>query len=157
MQDTNKPEKINAVQRNPYSIFFVALFPVVLVGSLLTAGCSKNEAPSDGPVASNGPGGGAMSGPGGGGMKGPGGGRFAPVAVTATAAEIYPQKCAGCHGDKGQGGRGPTLTKLANDPDDELYNTIHNGKGKMPSFARQMTEAQIKLLVAYVKGAQMAK
>ncbi|BCM89344.1 hypothetical protein IAD21_01190 [Abditibacteriota bacterium] len=96
-----------------------------------------------------------MGGPGGPGGPG-GGGRFAPVAATATAPEIFQQKCQGCHGAKGEGKRGPGLTKLANDPDTELYNTIHDGKGKMPAFGKQMTEAQVKEVVAYVKKLGMA-
>ena len=99
-----------------------------------------------------------MAGPGGGpGGGGPGGGpggrggRFQPVSATATAPEIFAQKCQGCHGAKGQGARGPSLVKVAKDSDDEIYQIIHNGKRPMPAFASQMTEAQMKELVAYVK------
>lgn len=89
-----------------------------------------------------------MGGPGG----GPGGGgRMAPVSAKATAAEIFPQKCAGCHGEKGEGKMGPNLTHLASASDEGLYATIQNGNGRMPAFGRQMTEAQIKELVGYVK------
>lgn len=76
---------------------------------------------------------------------------MAQVSATSTAAEIFPQKCAGCHGDKGEGRMGPNLTHLASASDEGLYATIQNGKGRMPAFGKQMTEDQIKELVVYVK------
>ncbi|RYX80533.1 cytochrome c [bacterium] len=86
---------------------------------------------------------------GGGPGGGPGGGL---VDAKATAPDIFQMKCAGCHGDKGQGRMGPNLTKKAGAPDDALYKVIHDGAGKMPAFGSQMTEAQVKELVTYVKG-----
>ena len=99
-------------------------------------------------------------GPGGSGMRGgPGGfmgsggrgGRGGPVSATATGEEIYAQKC-GCHGPGGKGGKAPTLVGGAGKSDDELFKIIHDGKDKMPSFAGQLTDDQIKKVVATIKG-----
>ena len=71
--------------------------------------------------------------------------------MNATGAEIYKAKC-GCHGPDGKGGRAPVLTGVSGDADSKLIATIHDGKDKMPSFAAQLTDAQIKKVVAYIKG-----
>lgn len=137
--------------------FLVVAASLLVPVSLLIAGCSKSEEPassvSDSGSPMGAPGermGGPMGRPGGP-MGGPGGRRFEPVAANATAPQIFQQKCQGCHGDKGQGKNGPALTKVAQKPDAELHQIIHDGHDKMPSFAKQMTEAQIDSLVAYVK------
>ena len=109
---------------------------------LLMTGCSKTEEAGDNP---------------GGQMAGPGGGGFEPVASTASASEIFQQKCQGCHGDRGQGARGPALTKTGDRANSELHTIIHDGHNKMPAFATQMTDAQIDALVAYVKQLSTAK
>jgi len=106
-------------------------------------------------MGSGGPGGsgGMMGGPGGmrRGPGGPGGMRGGgPVAANATGEEIYQQKC-GCHGPGGKGGRAPVLTGGAGKSEDELVKIIHDGKGKMPSFASQLTDDQIKKVAATVK------
>jgi mono/diheme cytochrome c family protein len=108
----------------------------------LFMGCSNNEETASAPVDSN-----RSKGE----PNGSGGRRAEPVAVNATAPQIYQQKCQGCHGDKGQGAKGPELTKLAARPDSELHQIIHDGHEKMPSFANQMTEAQINAVVVHIK------
>jgi mono/diheme cytochrome c family protein len=35
--------------------------------------------------------------------------------------------------------------------DERLFNSISNGRNKMPSFKKQLSEAQIDALVAYVR------
>ncbi|RYG67423.1 cytochrome c [bacterium] len=128
--------------RNIHSYFLFAVCLMVPVG-LTVAGCSKGEAPPEGERMGGPPGGsgGRMGGPGGGG----------PIAATATAAEIFGQKCQGCHGEKGEGRSGPSLMHATSIADEKLYATIHDGKGRMPEFGSKMTEAQVKDLVAYVK------
>jgi len=75
----------------------------------------------------------------------------APLADNASGAEIYQAKC-GCHGAEGAGGRAPMLTNLASDSDDSLFKIVHDGKDKkMPSFAGQLKDDQIKKVVAYIK------
>ena len=36
--------------------------------------------------------------------------------------------------------------------DERIFNSIANGKGKMPSFKRKLTNEQIESLVTYVRG-----
>jgi hypothetical protein len=132
--------------RNTHSFLLVALSMLLPVGSLVISGCSKGETPSE-PSADAG---GRMGGPGGR-MGGPGGGKGGPILASATGAEIFGQKCQGCHGDKGQGGNGPSLMKASDESDEALYKIVHDGKGRMPAFGNQMTEAQVKEVIAYVK------
>ncbi len=136
--------------------------------ALLAAGCSKpeNGAPgSAGGPSSGGPmggSGGPMGGPGrmGGGPGGPGGpgggGKGGPVAENASGAEILQAKC-GCHGAGGAGGRAPNLTELHDRSVDDLSKIIHDGKEKMPAFASQLSDAQIKTVAAYVKALKPAQ
>lgn len=90
-------------------------------------------------------------GPGGmrGGPGGPGGMRGGPVAESASGAEIYQAKC-NCHGPEGKGGRAPQLAGTTQSTDD-LYKIVHDGKQKMPAFGSQLSEAQIKKVVDYLK------
>lgn len=133
----------------------IAALPLCL---LVLASCSKTDEASTTPPAPpgearGGPGGPPPGGPGmRGGPGGPGGGMRggAPLAESASGAEIYQASCR-CHGPEGQGGRAPVLTALAGQPDDNLFKVIHDGKGKMPSFGTQLSEAQIKKVVAYIK------
>jgi mono/diheme cytochrome c family protein len=121
--------------RNTHSYFLFAVCLMLPFG-LTVAGCSNKEAPSsksEEPQANS------------------GGGRGREIAANATAADIFQQKCQGCHGDKGQGANGPNLTKVSADSDTAIFQTIHDGRGRMPAFGKQMTEAQLKELVAYVK------
>jgi mono/diheme cytochrome c family protein len=36
--------------------------------------------------------------------------------------------------------------------DERIFNVISNGKGKMPSFSKNMSEAEIDSLVQFVRG-----
>lgn len=75
---------------------------------------------------------------------------------------LYKKHCETCHGKDGRsktfkgklkGARNLTDAQWHADVTDErLFNSISNGKGKMPSFAKKLTEAQIESLVAYVRG-----
>ena len=123
---------------------------------LLAAGCNQNEdagksaPPSGGPpggMAGKGPGGGP-GGPGGG-PGGPGGG--APIAADATGEQIYQTKCIGCHGENGKGARGPALASAAGKDEDALIKIVHDGKERMPAFGTQLSDDQIKKVVAAVK------
>ena|ERR1041385_3366245 len=77
------------------------------------------------------------------------------------AAETYNSKCAKCHGRDGRSktmrGRLTHSRDLSsgdwqNDVSDErIFNSISNGKGKMPSFKKSLTESQIDELVNYVR------
>jgi cytochrome c oxidase subunit 2 len=91
----------------------------------------------------------------------------------AAGKALYTNKlgCASCHGDNGQGGRGPALTGLLGKPvqldsgstviADEGYirESILNPQAKivagygpiMPTFAGQLSEEDLLQLIAYVK------
>lgn len=80
----------------------------------------------------------------------------------AGAAELYLKKCASCHG---KDGRAKTFKAKFNsarnlaDPewqarvsDERIFNSITNGKGKMPNFGKKLSELEINSLVVYVRG-----
>ena len=84
-----------------------------------------------------------------------------PVA-SRSAAETYAKSCASCHG---KDGRAKTFkgklkhTRDLTDPewqdkasDERVFNSIMNGKGKMPSFGKKLSEPEINALVTYVRG-----
>ena len=128
----------------------VVAFTSALLGALLSVGCSNDaQAPAGG---SGGPPPGAGQPPGGPGGGPPGmGGQGGAVAETASASEIYQQRCQNCHGSQGQGGTGPVLTGIGGRPDAEIRKIIHDGHEQMPAFGNQMTAAQLDQLVAHVK------
>jgi cytochrome c6 len=83
--------------------------------------------------------------------------------VTArSAAELYAKNCASCHGRDGRGktlkGKLKHARDLANSEwqvnvsDERLFNSIMNGKGKMPAYGKKLAEQEIDALVAYVRG-----
>lgn len=78
-----------------------------------------------------------------------------------SAAELYKKSCASCHGKDGRAktlkGRLKGARNLA-DPewqssvsDERIFNSITNGRGKMPSFGKKMSEAEVESLVTYVR------
>src|SRR6266404_587485 len=81
---------------------------------------------------------------------------------SSDARTTFDAKCAKCHGkdgrakgllSKAKGIRNLTDAKWQEDVTDErLFNSISNGRGKMPSFKKQLSEADINALVAYVRG-----
>lgn len=141
------------MQSRSKTLMGAGLFIVLPLCGLMMAGCNKSDSgPDSGP-----PPGGRMDGPGGemsrgGGPPrgGKGGGGGAPLAADASGEAVYKAKC-GCHGPDGKNGRAPMLTGVSKDADADLTKTIHDGKGKMPSFGSQLSEEQIKKVVAYIK------
>jgi mono/diheme cytochrome c family protein len=98
----------------------------------------------------------------------PAAGQTNPVKPTdksqARAKEIYGVDCALCHGDNGNGktdlakGLGITLKDwsdpktLADKPDQELFNTIRNGKGKMPAESEgRAKDDEVWNLIIYIR------
>ena len=82
-------------------------------------------------------------------------------ASVRSAAEVYSKHCASCHG---RDGRSKTLkgkSKHARDltdsewqgrvSDERIFNSIMNGKGKMPAYGKKLSEQEIDPLVAYVR------
>src|SRR5882724_7203105 len=76
---------------------------------------------------------------------------------TADASGVYNGKCAKCHGQDGRGktirgkidhARDLTDGHWQDDVTDErLYNSISNGRGKMPGFKKNLSDDQINALV----------
>ena len=86
-----------------------------------------------------------------GGPGGPGGPMGKPVAADASGADIYQQMCQGCHGNEGQGARGPSLKNATGDPVTKLASFISRGSDRMPAFKSRLTPDQITKVATYVK------
>lgn len=72
----------------------------------------------------------------------------------ATGEQIYVEICARCHSGDLNGGVGPALdagSNAASQPDEFLISAITDGIGRMPSFARTLTQGQIERLVEYLR------
>jgi len=78
-----------------------------------------------------------------------------------SAAELYGKNCASCHG---KDGRAKTFKAKLNHArnladaewqgrvsDERIFNSITNGKGKMPAYGKKFSEQEINALVAYVR------
>ena len=85
-----------------------------------------------------------------------------PVAVNVrTAAALYAGNCASCHGRDGGAKTSKARINHArklNDAewqnrasDERIFNSIMNGKGKMPAYAKKLSEQEIDSLVIYVR------
>ena len=85
-----------------------------------------------------------------------------PVAANArSAAALYASNCVSCHGrDGGANTRKARLNhaRKLNDSewqsrvsDERIFNSISNGKGKMPAYAKKLSEQEIDSLVTYVR------
>jgi cytochrome c5 len=83
----------------------------------------------------------------------------------ARAKELYGQDCSVCHGETGDGktdlakDMGLTLgdwtdpKTLAGKPDQELFDAIRNGKGKMPPEAvGRAKDDEVRSLILYIRG-----
>ncbi len=84
-----------------------------------------------------------------------------PSPMPGDAKATFDAQCAKCHGKDGRAkslhGRhvhARDLTDAAwqgNVSDERLFNSISNGKGKMPDFKKKLSEDQIDALVRYVR------
>ncbi|HEY0384917.1 MAG TPA: cytochrome c, partial [Pyrinomonadaceae bacterium] len=74
---------------------------------------------------------------------------------------LYAKSCATCHGKDGQAKTFKAKFNHARNlsdavwqqsvSDEHLFNSISNGKGKMPPFGKKFSESEINALVAYVR------
>ncbi len=78
--------------------------------------------------------------------------------VAETGAQLFNQRCAGCHSADGHGissAGTPDFTHRdlqARLTDEQIAATIHDGKfGRMPAFGAQLSDAQISALTAHVR------
>ena len=88
--------------------------------------------------------------------------KVAALSTTAgDARSVYNAKCASCHGRDGRASSMHARHEKARDlttgewqdsvSDERIFNSISNGKGKMPAFKKKLSEAQIDELVNYVR------
>ena len=78
------------------------------------------------------------------------------------AATLYAKHCATCHGNDGRAKTFKGKFKKTRDltdaqwqaevSDERLFNSITQGRGKMPSFKKKLSAAQIESLVAHARG-----
>jgi len=83
------------------------------------------------------------------------------ISPAADARSSYNAKCASCHGRDGRSktargrrthSRDLTDANWQNETSDErMFNSINNGRGKMPAFKKSLSENEIEALVAYVR------
>lgn len=75
--------------------------------------------------------------------------------------KVYKAKCASCHGADGAGatpaGKATKARPFCSDEvkkesDDEWTQIITKGKNKMPAYDKKITEAEVKEVVAYIRG-----
>ena len=80
----------------------------------------------------------------------------AAEAQAASGAQIFAQNCARCHGDNGEGDRGPNLlsekrrAKWGSD-NTKLVAKISKGGFLMPAFKKKLSPQQIAAVADYVR------
>lgn len=87
--------------------------------------------------------------------------RTSPAGGQTNAADLFKKNCARCHSRDGRasglkakatGTRNLTAAKWQDRVSDErIFNSISNGKGKMPAYGKKLSEAEIDALVTYVR------
>jgi mono/diheme cytochrome c family protein len=123
---------LSRVIHPPVAVILIGLF----VPPLLFTGCRANTGP------------------------GPAG---IPHANVAEGARIFKDMCVICHGPEGRGD-GPQARILSPEPqdftnraymetktDEELIDVTRDGRGPMPGFGDELTEQQIRDVVAYIR------
>jgi len=84
----------------------------------------------------------------------PSGGGAANAAKSGPGYDVYVSNCARCHGQEGQGGIGPQLAGQVTtdfpDAKDEVA-FVRDGRDGMPSFAGDLSPAEIEDVVAYTR------
>ena len=80
-----------------------------------------------------------------------------PRAATVSGQRVFEDRCAPCHGARGQGGPGTRLDSGAAarrfpNIDDEVA-VVTNGasNGRMPAFGQALTPEEIRAVVAYTR------
>ena len=86
---------------------------------------------------------------------------FVASAQEVSGKDLFMQSCSRCHGDNGEGGKGPNLTTAKKqakwkDSDASLVKKITNGGLIMPAFGKKLTGDKIKAIAAYVRTLPLA-
>lgn len=78
-----------------------------------------------------------------------------------SSAQLYTKQCASCHGKDGRSKTIKGKRKHARDltdrdwqdkvSDERIFNSINNGKGKMPAYGKKLSQEQIESLATYVR------
>jgi mono/diheme cytochrome c family protein len=84
-----------------------------------------------------------------------------PFGAASDASSVFKDNCAKCHGKDGRakgfkaklaGVRNLTDAKWQESATDErIYNSITNGRNRMPAFGKKLTDAEIESLVSFVR------
>ena len=79
----------------------------------------------------------------------------------ANASQLYAKNCASCHGKDGQSKTIKGKLKHARVltdaewqekvSDERIFNSIMNGKGKMPAYSKKLSQEEVESLVTYVR------
>jgi len=72
--------------------------------------------------------------------------------VLVHGRDVFVTTCAGCHGTQGQGGNGPRLAGRVERVYPEVGDQeriVRDGRGSMPSFAGELSDADIEAVVRY--------
>jgi mono/diheme cytochrome c family protein len=77
------------------------------------------------------------------------------------AAQLFAKQCSSCHGKDGRAKTIKGKLKHARNltdaewqekvSDERIFNSINNGKEKMPAFRKKLSQEQIEALVSYVR------
>jgi mono/diheme cytochrome c family protein len=87
-------------------------------------------------------------------------GLLSGTVFASDGAALYKAKCATCHGPDGSGGtpmgKSLKVRDLRSDAvqkqtDIELTKVISGGKGKMPPYGKQLSNADIAAIIAYIR------
>ncbi|RMH77630.1 MAG: cytochrome c [Actinomyces sp.] len=78
-----------------------------------------------------------------------------PDPVLVEGRQIYRNRCAGCHGGAGEGGRGPRLgggavVEAYPDIADQVA-VVTDGRGGMPAWGGVLDEAEIEAVVRFTR------
>jgi cytochrome c6 len=86
---------------------------------------------------------------------------IAPAKSQGAGEPVYKAKCASCHGADGGGatpaGKATKARDFCSDEvkketDEEWTAIIVKGKNKMPAYDKKLTDAEVKDVVAYIRG-----
>jgi cytochrome c6 len=86
---------------------------------------------------------------------------ISPAKSQGAGESVYKTKCASCHGADGAGATPAGKVTKARDfcseevkkeTDEEWAAVIVKGKNKMPSYDKKLTDAEVKDVVAYIRG-----